>query len=122
MKTKLAIFLILILVFSQRMQAERYSFGDCFSIDVSDSLELRNDSDAYTKFQDSIGLHQAAPIVFQPKGLGQMDSVALNSFCRILISGTWGNQKLLCKSVCRTEHAQRPSVRTNDTLGHRYIA
>ena len=93
MKTKSAIFLILILVFSQRMQAERYAFGDCFSIDVSESLELRNDSDAYTKFQDSIGLHQSAPIVFQPRGLGQMDSVALNSFCRILISGTWGSQK-----------------------------
>ena len=93
MKTKLTILLILIVVFSQRTQAKKYSFGDCFSIDVSESLELRNDSDAYTKFQDSIGLHQAASIVFQPKGLGQMDSVALNSFCRILISGTWGNQK-----------------------------
>ena len=77
----------------RQAEAKQYQFGDCFSIDVPETLELRSDSDAYTNFQDSIGLHQEAPIVFQPKGLGQMDSVALNSFCRILISRTRGNQK-----------------------------
>lgn len=93
MKIKLITVFILLLLGNQIVNAVKYSFGNCFSIDVSESLELRSDSDAYTKFQDSIGLHQSAPIVFQPKGLGQMDSVALNSFCRILIVGTWGNQK-----------------------------
>ena len=92
MKVKLSIIIILIGLVLQRVEAREYQFGDCFFIDVPENLELRSDSDAYTKFQDSIGFHQAAPIVFQPKGLGEMDSVALNSFCRILISGTWGTQ------------------------------
>ena len=92
MKVKLSIIIILIGLVLQRLEAREYQFGNCFSIDVPESLELRSDSDAYTKFQDSIGLHQTAPIVFQPKGLGEMDTVALNSFCRILISGKWGNQ------------------------------
>ena len=102
MKVKLSIIIILIGLVLQRLEAREYQFGDCFSIDVPESLELRSDSDAYTKFQDSIGLHQTAPIVFQPKGLGEMDSVALNSFCRILISGTWGTQG---ESLSRTLEA-----------------
>jgi hypothetical protein len=93
MKVKLSVILILTnLLLLQRVEAREYEFGGCFSIDVPENLELRSDSDVYTKFQDSIGHYQSVPIVFQQKGLGRMDSVAFNSFCRILINGTRGNQ------------------------------
>jgi len=51
MKVKLSIIIILIGLVLQRLEAREYQFGNCFSIDVPESLELRSDSDAYTKFR-----------------------------------------------------------------------
>ena len=71
---------------------KHYQFGDIFNIDVSEQFELRNDSDAYSQFLDSIGLRSSASAVFQPKGLGEMDTMATTQFCRILIFRASGSQ------------------------------
>ena len=62
-----------------------YRFNDMFSISVSDKLELRQQSDAYTKIlRDTLKYVSNAQIVFQQKGLSRCTEDAYNHYCRIM--------------------------------------
>ncbi len=63
-----------------------YNINDLFSISVSDLLELRKDSDAYTRFlKDTLHYKGVASLVFQQNKLSVKDKNALKRYCRILI-------------------------------------
>lgn len=62
-----------------------YSFKDIVSMSVSDELELRDKDDQYTQFLNGTINVSAAEIVFQQKGLGNMESSSYAHYCRILI-------------------------------------
>ncbi len=56
-----------------------------YSLAIPDFLELRVDSQLYTKYTQEIGVSLYDGAVFQQKGLGEMDSTSLSHYSRILI-------------------------------------
>lgn len=67
-------------------QEKTYTFFNMFSISVSEDLELRKESDTYTKFlYDTLNYVTNCEIVFQPKGLSDKKKDALDHYCRIMI-------------------------------------
>lgn len=86
MKKILLLFAVFASVIFSNAGNKFYKFDNMFSIRVSDKLELRSDSDDYTKFvKDSLKYSAKANIIFQPKGLSNREPYALNHFCRIMI-------------------------------------
>lgn len=64
-----------------------YRFNDIFSISVTDSMELRQEKDAYTQFlRDTLHIGANNQIVFQQKQLSERTHEALSHYCRILIN------------------------------------
>lgn len=106
---------ILLIIFALTFsftQAETYSFYDIISIDVDSNIyELRKDSDEYTKHlptaSSSNGYYS---IVFQQKGLGQIDTTALKQYSRILIAVT--DMPHGTYQCCNDEPDITPEIRT----------
>lgn len=67
-------------------QEKTYKFNDMFSISVSEDLELRQGNDAYTNLlKDTLYYVANSEIVFQQRGLSNINQQALNQYCRIMI-------------------------------------
>lgn len=67
-------------------EVKTYRFNDMFTLSVSDILELRKESDIYTRFlNDTLYYFANSDIVFQQKGLSNKETSALAKYCRIMI-------------------------------------
>lgn len=87
-------------VITQSGEWQDYDFSN-FSISIPPTLELRTDSDAYTKVVDSIfkahpilGTTVKHDIVFQQRGLSTNQHRFKSNYCRILIDYYQSNEQL----------------------------
>lgn len=62
-----------------------YSFGGSFEMAFPPSVELRGESDDFTKHLRSINVGDENVVVFQQAGLSTMNNSAMKKYCRIMI-------------------------------------
>lgn len=69
-----------------------YYGGTSYSIDVPQTVELRNANDSYSQALKRLNLdYNEGSVVFQQKGLSKQEQSAYNKYCRILITYAHGN-------------------------------
>jgi len=86
MRNVILLFVCFVSSISIQSKDIEYLFNDLFTISVSDKMELRQDDDLYTQFQNQVlNYNTDSDIVFQQRNLGKMQNSAHSYYCRILI-------------------------------------